>query len=264
MNELQKAVIARGEWKFISPYKHLQIPQAIWFSKNSEFKEKHMKKVQSTEVKSAAPLKDGKSTLSVPFQSCGLTNIAESTLSNIWSRATILVKSKNVLYAPWLCDDKARLVKSNSSLHPHIVTMHKTNKRLYCCDDKCPMFAGFSICSHVVAVAKCNGDLKSFLDAASATCAPNLSAIANQRLPRGAGRKGSIPKHKRKTAVPIQLRSVCPCLVGIAGTSNTSQVAESSNLEPPQLSNITPALDAQDSFFQCTQGTNKGLSGKRG
>ena len=108
------------------------------------------------------------------------------------------------------------------------------------------MFAGFSICSHVVAVAECNGDLKSFLDAASATCAPNLSAIANQGLPR----EGGIPKRKRKTAVPIQLRSVRPCLVGIAGTSSTSQVAESSNLEPPQSSNITPALDAQDSFSQ--------------
>ena len=107
------------------------------------------------------------------------------------------MKSKNVLNDPWLCDEKARLVKSNSSLHPHIVTTHKMNKRLYCCDDKCPMFAGFSICSHVVAVAECNGDLKSFLDTASAMCAPNLSAIANQGLPRGAGRKGGIPKCKQ-------------------------------------------------------------------
>ena len=122
------------------------------------------------------------------------------------------------------------------------------------------MFAGFSICSHVVAVAECNGDLKSFLDAASATCAPNLSAIANQGLPRGAGRKGGIPKRKRKTAVPIQSRSVRPCLVGIAGTSSTSQVAESSNLEPPQSSNITPALDAQDSLSQCTQGSTTSCS----
>ena len=102
------------------------------------------------------------------------------------------MRSKNVLNAPWLCDEKARLVKSNSSLLPHIVTTHKTNKRLYCCDNKCPMFAGFSICSHVVAVAECNGDLKSFLDAASATCAPNLSAIANQGLPRGAGKEVSL------------------------------------------------------------------------
>ena len=45
-------------------------------------------------------------------------------------------------------------------------------------------------------------------------------------------------------------------MFGIAGTSSTSQVAESSNLEPPQSSNITPAFDAQDSFSQCTQGTN--------
>ena len=141
------------------------------------------------------------------------------------------MKSNDVLNAPWLCDEKARLVKSNSSPHSHIVTTRKTNKRLYCCVEKCPSFAGFSICSHVVAVAECNGDLKSlnFLDAASATCAPNLSAIANQGLPRGAGRKGGIPKRKRKTAVPIQPRSVRPCLVGIAGTSSTSQVAESSN-----------------------------------
>ena len=35
-----------------------------------------------------------------------------------------------------------------------------------------------------------------------------------------------------------------------------TQVAESSNLETPQSSNITPALDAQDSLSQCTQGTN--------
>ena len=114
------------------------------------------------------------------------------------------------------------------------------------------MFVGFSICSHGVAVAKCNSDLKSFLDA-SATCAPNLSAIAS-----GAGRKGGILKRKQKTAVPIHSRSVCPCLVGTAGTvtSSISQLAESYNLEPPQSSNIIHALDAQDSLSQCTQGTN--------
>jgi len=256
VNEFQRAVIARGEWKFISPYKHLQIPQAIWFLKNSEFKEKHMKKVQGSEVKSAAPLKDGNSTLSVPFQSCGLANIAGSTLSNIWSKATMLVKSKDVLNAPWLCDEKARLVNSNSSLHPHIVTMHKTNKRLYCCDDKCPMIAGFSICSHVVAVTECNGDLKSFLDAASATCAPNLSAIANQGLPRGAGRKGGIPKCKRKTAVPIQSRSVHPCLVGTAGTSSMSKwlraVTWNHHNHPTSLLLWMPRILSPS----CTQGTN--------
>ena len=43
--ELKRAVIGHGEWKFTTAFKHLQIPQATWFSQNSEFKEKHMKKV---------------------------------------------------------------------------------------------------------------------------------------------------------------------------------------------------------------------------
>ena len=64
-----------------------------------------------------------------------------------------------------------------------------------------------------VAVAECNGDLKSFLDSISSTCAPNLTAIANQGLPKGVGRKGGIPKHKRKSAVPIQSKSIRPCLL---------------------------------------------------
>ena len=122
-----------------------------------------------------------------------------------------LVESKgDVLNAPWLSDEKARLVKSTSSLHLHVVTTNKENKNLYCCDDKCPMFAGFSICSHVVAVAEFNGDLRSFLDAARAKCTPNLTAVANQGLPKGAGRKGAVPKRKRKSLVPVESRSVRP------------------------------------------------------
>lgn len=67
------------------------------------------------------------------------------------------------------------------------------------------MFKGFCLCSHVVAVAECNGDLKSFLDAISSTCAPDLTAIANQGLPKGTGRKGDIPKRKRKSTVEVNL-----------------------------------------------------------
>ena len=133
------------------------------------------------------------------------------------------MKSKDyVLAAPWLSDDKARLVKSSSSPHPHIVTTHKSNKNLYYCDDKCAMFKEFSLCSHVVAVAECNGDLNAFLDAISSTCAPNLTAIANQGLPKGAGRKGGIPKCKRKSAVPIQSRSIHPCLLKAKIAANSS------------------------------------------
>ena len=53
--ELENAVIGRGEWKFKSQYEHLQASYEIWFTKTAEFKEKHMKKVQRAEVKGHNP-----------------------------------------------------------------------------------------------------------------------------------------------------------------------------------------------------------------
>ena len=98
VEELKKAVIGRGEWKFTPAFKHLEIPQAKWFSQNSNFKEKHMKNVQSCVVTSTAkssPQSVGDpSHLSVSFEHCGLTTIAQPTLQNIWKKAENLVKCK--------------------------------------------------------------------------------------------------------------------------------------------------------------------------
>ena len=182
--ELEKAVIGRGEWNFTTVHKHLQIPDTTWFSMNLESKEKHMKKVQSCKVTKkmvSTSCSSSVSTLSIPVEECGVTTVAPSiyTLNNIWKKAANLVTSEgHILNAPWLSDEKARLVKSSSSPHPRIIKTQK-NKKLYCCDDNCVMFKGFSLCAHV-AVAEHNGDLRSFLDSVSATCGPNLTAIANQ------------------------------------------------------------------------------------
>ena len=103
-----------------------------------------MKKVKSCMVTSSecsTQSESDSSRLSISFENCGLATIAQSTLQNIWKKAENLVKSKDhVLTAPWLSDKKARLVKSSSSPHPYIVVTHKSNKNLYCCDDKCAMF----------------------------------------------------------------------------------------------------------------------------
>ena len=72
------------------------------------------------------------------------------------------------------------------------------------------MFKGFSICSHV-AVAEINGDLQIFLNCIWEKCVPNVSAIATHGLPCGSGRKGGIPKQKRKSVKPIETWSVCQC-----------------------------------------------------
>lgn len=66
-----------------------------------------------------------------------------------------------------------------------MVTRDTKNDKIYRCDDKCTMFKGFSLCSHVIAAAEDNGDLKSFLDSVADSCTPNLSAIANDGMPSG-------------------------------------------------------------------------------
>ena len=70
---------------------------------------------------------------------------------------------------------------------------------MYICDDKCPMFKGYSICAHVVAAAEDNGELASFLDCVK--CKPNLTAIASAGMPSGSGRKGGKPKRKRNRSI---------------------------------------------------------------
>lgn len=69
------------------------------------------------------------------------------------------------------------------------------------------------MCSHVIATAHVNGDLRSFLDNLSNVHAPNLSAIANRDMPSGTGRKGGVAKRKRnRKPLPIESRAIRPCL----------------------------------------------------
>ena len=51
-----------------------------------------------------------------------------------------------------------------------------------------------------------------FLDAINKHCSPNLTAVTSAGFSGGSGRKGDIPKRKRKHPVPIESRSVRQCL----------------------------------------------------
>lgn len=120
-----QSLIGRGEWHFITRYKSLQVLDSVWFSLTQETKEKHMKIVQTCELKAATS--ELTIYLGVPVESL------------LKSEGNIMMK------AAWISDEKARLVKSSSSPHPHLVKTHG-KKRLYCCDNNCPMFKGFSLC----------------------------------------------------------------------------------------------------------------------
>ena len=222
ISELQKCVIGRSVWKFTPLYTSLTVSEHSWFHVFSDSKKKqHMKKVFSQKLipTSATDQSGGvafqeqsssKSLLSVPITLVEVEGLAQSTLENIWKKAETLVNDGHVVAVPWSTNAKDRFVKSFSSTAPHLVQVD-ARKGSYVCDANCPMFKGFSICSHVVATAEVNGDLHHFLESIKSKCAPNLSSIADYGMPSGSGRKGGVSKRKRKRSLqPVETRSVRP------------------------------------------------------
>ncbi len=184
---------------------------------------KHFKKVQSMKIDNGVVLKNSgcsvvnsdinistsscnsKRKLSFSFDTLSSTDISPTTLEGIWLKAEMLLSNNHVMLVSWSENNKDRLVGSSSSDSPHVVKVKK-NSCLYICDSKCPMFAGFSICSHVVASVEDNNDLFQCLSEFILTrTSPDLTAIAIQGLPSGARRKGGRTKRKRnKTITPIE------------------------------------------------------------
>ena len=162
--------------------------------------------VQST---SASSSKTQGGVLGLSFQDSRITTIAPGTLESIWKKAESHVHNKgHVFEVPWLPGGKARFVKSATTDQPHMVKPNPKAVQQYCCDDRCPMFKGFSLCSHTVAVAQVNNDLQSFVKwYAIHKCRPNLTLIANEGMPKGVGRKEGVPKRKRAHRNPIETTS---------------------------------------------------------
>ena len=105
------------------------------------------------------------------------------------------------------------------------------------------MFKGFSLCSHIIATAHTNGDLKVFLDKVNGKCKPNLTAIANHGMPSGTGQKGGVTKQKRNRKLPtIETRSVRPCLDTNEETIIAGMSAPSTGHEKPDCPTLPPQL----------------------
>ena len=100
--------------------------------------------------------------------SCGYENllhkgIHESTLSDIWKKASRLVNTEGMM-VPVPGNDSSphdRMVASISGTTPHIG--QKQKKGSFKCDNQCPMYSTYKLCSHIVAVEEQQNVLKELL-----------------------------------------------------------------------------------------------------
>lgn len=225
---------------------------------SKELKEKHMKRVFTRQLASRNDsLSCESGCLDVSSDECSIKTIQSTTLHSIWNKAANLLKGKSIIPIPWMTDNKARLVESSSSEQPHLVT---ASNNCYKCD-KCPMFKGYNLCSHVVAVAQ--KMVTSMLFYRSKENGPNLSSIALEGMPAGAGKKSGTPNRKRKKNVRIETRSVRPFIDESASPSSvTPTTVRPSSVTPTSVTptsvsptSVSPIIAANGAYTStCSSG----------
>ena len=123
------------------------------------------------------------------------TKVPHATAEAIWNKATVLIGEENAVVVAPGCGPKDKMVKSKSGTVPHLVTATK-----YKCDDKCPQYKSLSICSHTVAAAQFNSEVKEFMEwyrKKHGNHQPRFTQLAVHDMPAAAGRKGGkLPKKR--------------------------------------------------------------------
>ena len=200
-NEIEKAVIGIGDYRFDEEYVHLEVSLSKWSSMSHAQRKRHLEKIKTLTLPDARRFKTGtchmSSTASAnspseAFTICGEhfsidgCQLSNDILHNMFCKAERLVLAPNSI-CPSPGSTTAKLVESKSEQKPHFVTKKANNR--YCCDTDCPMWKCAKICSHTAYQDKC---LQEFLSRITDT--PNFYALAKSGTPSNAGKK----PHKRK------------------------------------------------------------------
>ena len=221
-NEMEKAIIGCGQYRLKPLYKFLCVPEETWFKMNTEQRLRHIKKFNSCQVRPQAtssvpsakdtnPQSDYQESIGVGnfklnFDSISMhheeafanTKVPHATAEGIWSKAAMLIREENAIVVAPGCGPKDKMIKSKSGNAPHLVTTSGNFE--YKCDDKCPQFKALAICSHTVAAAQSNSELKEFIAQyrkKHGKQQPHFTQLAVHDMPTAAGRKGGkLPRKK--------------------------------------------------------------------
>ena len=195
--ELEKAVVRTGEYRFRPQFSCLEKPLAKWTSMSVEQRERHMRKEMCASMHSS-PLADSDdqsveddsnasihSTLSAP------PNVPSERWERVVKKAHALATEPLLMSAVPGGNARSKyVVSSRNPDSPIKVQAGKCAGQYTCSKKKCPMFAGFDICGHVLAIAIRNGDSEALLKKCSRSAKePNLQSVAMMEMPSNAGKK---------------------------------------------------------------------------
>ena len=118
-------------------------------------------------------------------------------------KAVKLLQEENAIVPARGQSAEARMVLSSSSKTPHMVVPTKGGG--FSCDSNCPNWKSMGLCAHSVAVAHSNGKLQEFVNfVKKKKKVPNVTALVTTTMPKGRGRKGGAPPHKKHSNQPAE------------------------------------------------------------
>lgn len=151
----------------------------------------------------------------------------QETQRGMWDKAVQFVCSPGKMSPAPGCAPSSRIVASHRFKdRPHLVTKGKANGE-YRCEKSCPHWNGMKICSHTIATAESNGELKNFLawhKCKRSNKPINLSAVVHTDMPLNPGRKGGVPVTSRRTAPKLPVQARMKRTYSTSSTSSTSVV----------------------------------------
>ena len=229
--EVIRSLSGRGQYRLLPQYSHFAVPTATWAKMRPAQRSEVVNRFDKATLKNKiSPLLSetrsdgqGPSTLSdsavnevltetrqkqlsVSVERCGISKMTLTTVQFMWEKAEELISTKNAITCAPGDNRKSKMVLSYSTSIPHLVQCGTNGQ--YKCDEKCINWSSSGICSHSIAVAEVNNDLQAFLDwYNNSAVEPNITSLAMIGLPVGRGRKGGIPRRKRRSAqkdIPIE------------------------------------------------------------
>lgn len=232
-NEVEKAVIRVGEYRFGELLNHLQIPLSKWSSMSRGQRRKYLNNIhqvslhESDKLRIQVSKKDVNADASLCFtidnklfdaSSCQLSN---DIIRNMFAKTERLVAVGSNSICPSPGSVNAKLVESSSGQRPYYVVKKSSNK--YNCDSDCPMWKCSKLCSHTIACAYRDGCLQEFLN--QSTQKPSFYALAKTGTASNAGKKPAKRKGVKKSTTKVvaelcHLNSAKRCVGSLPASSH--------------------------------------------
>lgn len=175
--ELVRAILRKGQYRFKDEYSYLEVKEDVWMhGMTVESRRRHVSKIMNLDLGARQVPNESATTpgqLSVSYTSANL-QITESVLSAVWNKAIeYLTKPGSFVQLPNKVDGENKFFVYSRSKpdNPNVVTVGEGGK-VSC---SCLMYRSTpNICSHSVAVAEREKNLQNFLSWVAKSGEPNL------------------------------------------------------------------------------------------